>query len=467
MAKLGLATIIATCLLTVGSSAVPQRAWTPSYMAAKFQERDSQTACNLPDAAATALAFEESNYVNGVIADDPFYSDLPANASTAPPGSLLKSERISNTSLYELPPTSALSRIIYQSQDSNGTIVPVSAYVLWPYAPRRNPDGYQVVAWAHGTSGFFPNCAPSHIRNLWQHFLAPYMLAAQGYVVVATDYAGLGVPTDANNKTIVHKFLNSPSAAEDVYWSVKAARVAFPFLSKNYVVMGHSQGGGAAWASAQRQAISPAEGYLGAVAISPTTDVVDLSTAAAELVWTAMAPGIAATLPGFKTTDITTPSGQNILDQLEACGGCSAVADYLVGGITEPPLKDNYQQNPYVKAYNALILNGGKKIGGPLFVAHGIADPLLNFDLTQAAVTATHKAFPDSQIEFLKLPNVSHVPALQGSQPTWMGWIADRFAGVPAGAYNVTGSYHARPVAALTPELNWFLSLVTDLFQAP
>ncbi|MCJ1325695.1 hypothetical protein MMC10_002358 [Thelotrema lepadinum] len=465
MTKFGLATIVATCLLTAVSNAVPQRSWTPSYMAAKLQERDS--GCSLSDAQAEALAYEQSNYVNGVIPGDPFYTDLPANASTAPLGSLLKSERTSNTSLYELPPTTALSRFIYQSQDSNGTIVPVSAYVLWPYAPKRNPDGYQVVAWAHGTSGFGPNCAPSHIRDLWQHFLAPYMLAAAGYVVVATDYAGLGVPTDGNNKTIVHKFLNSPSAAEDVYWSVQAARVAFPFLSKNYVVMGHSQGAGAAWASAQRQAVSPADGYLGAVAISPTTDVVDLTTAPAELVWTAMAPGIAATLPGFKTTDITTDAGESILAQLSACGGCSALADYLVGAITENPLQDNYRQNPYVKAYNALILNGGKKIGGPLFVAHGEADPLLNFNLTNAAVTATHKAFPDSQIEFLKLPNVSHVPALQGSQPTWMGWIADRFAGVPAGSFNVTGSYHARPVAALTPELNWFLSLVTDLFQAP
>ena len=423
--------------------------------------------CSLVAAVTPALNYERSNYVYGVVSQDPFYSQLPENASTVQPGEPIKTERQTNTSLYTLPPTSALSRMIYQSVDINGSVVPVSSFVLWPYAPRRNPDGYQVVAWAHGTSGFTPDCAPSHIRNLWQHFLAPFMLSAQGYVVVGTDYAGLGVPKDAQGKPIVHRFLDSPGAANDVYYAVQAARKSFPFLSKNYVVAGHSQGGGAAWASAQRQAVHPADGYLGAVAISPVTNFLELTTAAVQLLGAATAPGIASIFPGFKTTDITTGTGQSILDQLAACGGCSAVADYLVGGITEAPLKPNWQQNPYLQQFQKDVVNGGKQIAGPLFVAHGIADPLLNFELTEAAVSQTLKQFPDSQIDFLKLPNVSHVPALQASQPTWMGWIADRFAGVPAGRSNVTGSYHARPVAALQPELNWYLGLATDLFETP
>ena len=130
-------------------------------------------------------------------------------------------------------------------------------------------------------------------------------------------------------------------------------------------------------------------------------------------------------------------------------------------------LQSNYQQNPFLQAYQHFTLNGGKEISGPLFVSQGEADPLLNFNLTEAAVNATLKAFPNSQIDFLKLPNVTHVPALQASQPSWMRWIADRFAGVPVEASNITASYHARPVEAIQPELNWFLSLATQLYETP
>lgn len=71
-------------------------------------------------------------------------------------------------------------------------------------------------------------------------------------MVVATDYAGLGVGLDEKGDKILHEYLASPAAANEVVYSVQAARQAFPELSKDFVVMGHSQGGGAAWAVAQR-----------------------------------------------------------------------------------------------------------------------------------------------------------------------------------------------------------------------
>lgn len=80
-----------------------------------------------------ALNFERSNWANGSVHTDPFYR-VPGNASTAPFGSLLKLEVRANTSSYTLPPNTALSRILYQSRTLNGTPVPNSAYVLWPYS---------------------------------------------------------------------------------------------------------------------------------------------------------------------------------------------------------------------------------------------------------------------------------------------------------------------------------------------
>lgn len=117
-----------------------------------------------------------------------------------------------------------LSRIIFQSKTLNGSLAPVSAFILWLYSPRNLIDGHPVVAWSHGTSGIAPNCAPSHYKNLWQHSLAPYQLVLQGFVVVAADYAGLGVGKDALGKPIVLEYLASSSHAHDVFYSVQAAQ---------------------------------------------------------------------------------------------------------------------------------------------------------------------------------------------------------------------------------------------------
>ena len=102
-----------------------------------LHQRAASPTVNLSAAAAAALAYEESNYVNGRVAQDPFYNSLPPSCETAAPGTLLKLEETSNTTLFTLPPTSALSRFIYQSKSLNGRLVRVSAYILWPYMPRR------------------------------------------------------------------------------------------------------------------------------------------------------------------------------------------------------------------------------------------------------------------------------------------------------------------------------------------
>ena len=171
--------------------------------------------------------FEQSYKISPSVSDDPFYT-APANSSDAAAGTLLKVEKETNTSLYTLPPSLSLSRFMYQSKTSNGTAVPVSAFILWPYAARPHPGGIPIIAWAHGTSGSAPECAPSNIQNLWYQFQGLYELAIHGYAVVATDYAGLGVAEDASGKAIVHEYINGPAQANDLFHSVPAARITFP-----------------------------------------------------------------------------------------------------------------------------------------------------------------------------------------------------------------------------------------------
>lgn len=117
------------------------------------------------DELTGAHNFQLSYKVSQSISDDPFYT-APANSSGAPAGTLLKVGRGANTSLYTLPPSPSLSRIMYQSKTSNDTLVPVSGFILWPYAARPHEGGIPVVAWAHGTSGIAPECAPSNIQSL-------------------------------------------------------------------------------------------------------------------------------------------------------------------------------------------------------------------------------------------------------------------------------------------------------------
>lgn len=426
---------------------------------------------HLPNTVTTALEYEHASWSNGSVKTDTFYK-VPDGTANYPAGTLIKVQEDANASLYTLPPNTALSRFIYQSKNLNGDLVPVSAYILWPLSPRNQPDGHQVVAWAHGTTGLSAECAPSHFRNLWQHFLAPFQLALQGYVVIATDYAGLGVEFDGAGKPIVHEYMASPAAANDVVYSVQAARQAFPQLSHNFVVVGHSQGGGAAWATAERNAASPITGYLGAVAVSPVTNVLGNSDPIVTILGAAMGPGISSAFPQFKLDDIFTPEGLQTMQTLLKIEGCSAVGNNLLIGpaITGNLLKPNWKTNPWVTRYNSITRNGGHRISGPLLIVHGESDPLLNFELTVEAVNATVSLYPSSQLEFLRLPNTSHVPALTGSQRVWMDWVADRFAGLDVEPFNensTSTAVLARPASAYVPELNWFVGLATEPYQTP
>ena len=192
-----------------------------------------------------AIRFEQSKWDTGSVQTDPFYTP-PFNASSAPPGSVLKVEDLTDTTLYTLPPNLALSRVIYQSStylpDQTNTPIPTSAYILWPWQPRIDPatGKYAVVGWAHGTSGIFGECAPSHIRNLWYQYSAPFVLALQGYVVVAPDFTGLGVDRWPNRTRIQHPAFNNPAHANDLFYAVEAAHMSYPDeLSERFVLFGY------------------------------------------------------------------------------------------------------------------------------------------------------------------------------------------------------------------------------------
>lgn len=418
---------------------------------------------SLPEIIQQAVQWEINQWTDGNVSESSFYT-APADSATATPGSLLRLEEVTNTSAYALPPATALSRFIYQSETLNGTKVPVSAYILWPYAPRESADGYQVVAWAHGTSGLGPNNAPSHHKNLWQHFLAPYNLALQGYVVVATDYAGLGVGKTVSGEPIAHEYMAAPAHANDIIYSVEAAQKAFSQLGKQFVVIGHSQGGGAAWSTAQRQVVKPVDGYLGAVAVAPATNILQEPEPVKSIISLGMIPAIEAYFPGSNVSDVITPEGLQGYALVRTLEATTSTIFALLSGVQV--LQSNWTENPYIQKYQDIVSNGGKAIAQPLLVIKGEADATLQYSVTAAAVNDTSAKFPNASIEFIRMPGVSHDPALTSSQRYWTDWIADRFAGKVADpGLKEVQIKPARPVAAYQAELNWYLSIATQYYQ--
>ena len=393
-------------------------------------------------------------------------STLCPRTLKAPAGTLLKVEKDVDTFKYLLPPATALSRVMYQSENLSGALVPVSALVLWPYPPRSQPDGYPIVAWAHGTSGLSPDCAPSRHKNLWQHFLAPYQLALQGYMVVATDYAGLGVNKQPSGKSIVHEYLASPSHANDVIYSVRAVQSAFPELSKDFVVIGHSQGGAAAWAVAQRQAAKPVAGCLGSVAVSLVTTILDELEPFRSVLGVAVCSGMASAFPQSNLESILTPEGERRLAAVQQLGAgvASATALLLGPGL----LQADWEQDQNVREYLSLIANGGKEVGCPILVIHGESDPRLSPTVATKAVEKTMALFPKSHLEYILLPHVTHTPALLASQRMWMDWIEKRFAGREVKPYCPREKLvPARPGTSYQGEQNRYLESATQFYHAP
>ncbi|MFH7812117.1 MULTISPECIES: lipase family protein [Acetobacter] len=138
-------------------------------------------------------------------------------------------------------------------------LVPVTGVVIYPAGPAPQ-GGWPIVAWAHGTVGVARSCAPSlnprSARD--QTYLSEWL--RRGFAIVATDYQGLG--SDGT-----HPYLNARAEAYSVLDGVKAALAGLPDLSNTIMIVGQSQGAGAAFASAgYAPAYAPALHVRGVVA---------------------------------------------------------------------------------------------------------------------------------------------------------------------------------------------------------
>jgi len=395
----------------------------------------------LPPGYKSAHEKEARNWIRNV-STDPFYQS-PIGWESLAPGSVLRIEKIGKGE-YEIPPGHSIRRILYVSSDLDKKPVPASAFILLPTFAHSPNAALKVVVWAHGTAGLERQCAPSNQRDLYYDYEGPYSMVLRGYAVLAPDYAGLGSDTPFH-------YLAGPSHASDIAYAVMAARQAFPtgILTNEWVVIGHSEGGLAAWAINEREVVSPIGGFKGSVAIGPAlqnlhilryglahgSDVLPLHYASYTL------STIARLDPTIDVKDYFSDLGLKRTHL--AMTGCffSAMAIFDKSTFRDMFKDVSWIESSWALAWeNRTAIIGDKPLAAPLLLIEGLGETSVFPATTEAVVKKHCGIFPDSPLHVSRYPDMDHEDIPFCSQAEVFGWIEERFNDiqVPTGCTSET-----------------------------
>lgn len=247
----------------------------------------------------------------------------PAPLPAGRPGDVIWARAVTNDAA--LPSAAQNWLVLYRSTNIADKPVAVSGTVAIPKGTAP-AGGWPVISWTHGTTGIADICAPSrndsafpprNYVNLMNASLDQWV--AKGYAVVKTDYEGLGTPG-------THPYLVMDSEARGAVDMVRAARQISPSLSRDWLVMGHSQGGGAAAYAGYMGPVYGQELNLkGAIAISPSSHISLLVQLAqkkpdqpSDPYGTLLFHSVGATAPGVNLAELLTPAGLQVNSQVES-----------------------------------------------------------------------------------------------------------------------------------------------------
>jgi pimeloyl-ACP methyl ester carboxylesterase len=353
-----------------------------------------------------------------------FY-DPPRPLASAQPGTLIRAKKFAG---YRLPKGARAVRILYHSRALNGDDVAASGVVLIPAgtAPR---GGWPVIAWAHGTNGVARRCAPSLMKDLEYGEEGLMPMVANGFAVVATDYAGLGTPGP-------HQYDNKIPQANDVVYSIPAARAAVPALGPRWVVIGHSQGGIAAWGVAELEFRHQDAGYAGAISVAGDMNYEAYEAHDAEvfepitdLYWPFTAFGIKASYPSFAVERMLTPEALARYEDVTT-QGCWYYAYAAMKEIGQDRVvQRGWDDAPEVHRYNDDSRSADKPIRGPLLVLAGDDDHSVAIaNIALGVESACRLGLP---IEYIHRAGLDHDPLMQNTIALQLAWARDRLADKP------------------------------------
>lgn len=380
--------------------------------------------------------------------DHDFYHTA-ANFSNANPGDVLKLEAFNDSSAQlSVPLDLTTYKMQYVSIGLHEEKVPATAFITLPYKADYGTKP-RLLAFAHGTIGTMPSCPPTSSYNFYNYYTWQ-TLAVAGYAVVGTDYAGLG-----NNHTM-HKYVNPVLNGEDVYWSVIAARRAFPnTFTEQWASYGHSQGGGAIWGLSENPRVASNESgkYVGGVAVAPAPRVYDLQMAmlkAGEEDRSTTAPkyapliaeAIKSVIPPSATVEGITEAARERLplaSLLQLCiyGSESLFLDLPNKGMNKSAYMHSNQLQSFQQEFGAAL---GKRGYEELLVLQGTDDQTVNYNVTEEAYHTACAA--GNNVRLSLYPGLDHRPVLTASAPEFLGWLDERFRGVSASQQCVLRRVH-------------------------
>lgn len=358
---------------------------------------------------------------------DSFYEN-PAEIPTAQ-GTLIRHDEIQAD-----VKNAKVERILYSSQDKDGQPSVVSGMVFTPNRPPPS-TGYPVIAWAHGTLGVTQKCAPSLAPQLVQKNIGgvqEYIDA--GYMVVATDYQGLGTGTQ-------HPYLIGKAAAQNVLDSVRTVVNDNRWNADNrFVVSGHSQGGHSALFTTQFAKTYASELDLrGTVAMSPPTKLSDLLAedlpTPAGRVFGSMA--LVSWDRIFDNAGLHRVIHDEYIPLMETIAfSCIENTDQGLPILPEVELMgENFvKANPAdTEPWQSIIaLNSPQpdNIPVPLFIAQGSIDPVVDPKIT--AAWAQQLCTQNPSVFYKVYEGKSHLDVVAPAVKDTLPWIHDRFANTAA-----------------------------------
>ncbi|MEW1933752.1 lipase family protein [Rhodococcus sp. NPDC079359] len=331
-----------------------------------------------------------------------------------------------------IPGAASAEVLTYVTTDTFGEKALSTGTVFLP--PGTAPEGgWPVISWAHGTSGLGDACAPSLIGPTYAERDLPYLAnwLAQGYAVVASDYAGLGTPG-------LPTYLDGRTTAHNVVDMVKAGRNYSEDLSRSWVAVGQSQGGGAAIYTARyaTEFGGPDLDYRGAVGTGTPAYIEKLISIGGPGVppvalpsgLTAYVAYIGASLryahPELGLDDILTPLGKKYADLAET----TCVSDFeaqldgvTIGDFFTAPLTGLPNFTAVLDDYMAMPETGFDK---PFFMGNGLQDIDVPFPTTAAYVA---RLTANGQPVTFRAYDTDHSGAFVQSQADTIPFVANLF----------------------------------------
>lgn len=339
---------------------------------------------------------------------------------------------IAATPIAGAPSGASAFAIRYRSTGVRGGGIETTGVVIVPSGPAP-VGGRDVVAWEHGTSGIADACAPSVNDWLYDSVAGLNAMLARGYVVVATDYEGLGSRGP-------HPYLIGTSAARSVVDAVRAAReLKAAQTSVRYVVWGESQGGHAAlWTGQLAGRYAPELQLMGIAAAAPPTDLVSNlsgnSNAGVRALLTAFSAESWHETYGIPLSTITRPLGSDLIRRLAM--NCVTLDGFklrtkiglmrLIGQLRGVDLAAS---PPWARLMTANSV-APVRMPAPVLIAQGDKDVIVAPGVTRTFVEKLCRT--GQPLRFITVADGDHITIAKRTAAATIDWIADRFAGKPA-----------------------------------